>query len=94
MYIYLYIYVHQCVHAFTVGTSVAAMMVESSPVVYVSGCIGAAVAPYAVIQQQKLTQCEALKQTNERMGEEVTQLKEENLRLQGTVQELETSVMR
>jgi len=79
--------------AVSFGTSVAAMMVESSPVVYVSGCIGAAVAPYAVIQQQKLTQCEALKQTNERMGEEVTQLKEENLRLQGTVQELETSVM-
>lgn len=69
------------------------MMVESNPAVYVSGIIGVAIAPYAVIQQQKLTQCEALKQTNQRMGEEVTQLKEENVRLQSTVQELETSVV-
>jgi cell division protein FtsB len=69
------------------------MLVESNPSVYVSGIIGMAMAPYAVIQQQKLTQCEALKQTNERLGEEVTILKEENVRLQSTVQDLETSVM-
>lgn len=81
-------------HDNLVGTSVAAMVMESNPIVYVSGCLGVAVAPYAVIQQQKLTQCEALKQTNERMGEEVTQLKEENVRLQSTVQQLETSVVK
>jgi chromosome segregation ATPase len=46
----------------------------------------------AAIQQTKLTQVEALRQTNERMGEEVDQLKVENVRLQTSVTSLETSV--
>jgi uncharacterized protein HemX len=73
-------------------SSVAAMVLESNPSVYVSGAVGAAVAPYSVLQQQKLTQCEALQQTNERLGDEVAQLKEENTRLLSQVQSLETSV--
>lgn len=68
------------------------MLVESNPTVYVSGAVGAAIAPYSVIQQQKITQSEALAQTNERLGEEVANLKEENLRLHSQVQSLETSV--
>ena len=76
----------------SVSTSVAAMLVESNPSVYVSGAIGAAVAPYAALQQQKLTEVEALKQTNQRLDEEVSQLKYENERLQTQVNELESSV--
>jgi hypothetical protein len=83
---------HIYVIKFTVTTSVAAMAVESNPIVYVSGAIGSIVAPMAAIQQTKLTQVAALQQTNERMGEEVDQLKAENVRLQTSVASLETSV--
>jgi hypothetical protein len=48
------------------GTSVAAMFLERSPLVYVSGLIGVAVAPYVAIQQQKITHVEALAKTNQR----------------------------
>jgi TolA-binding protein len=75
-------------------SSVAAMAVESNPVVYVSGAIGAVVAPMAALQQTKLTQVEALRQTNERITSEVAQLKDENERLQTQVASLEESVVR
>ena len=42
------------------------MLIESNPLVYISGTIGAAIAPYAAIQQQKITQVDALAETNER----------------------------
>ena len=50
----------------TFGTSFAAMLFERSPMVTVSGIIGILVSPYAAIQQQKITTCEALAETNER----------------------------
>lgn len=74
------------------GSSVAAMVIEKHPSVYVSGTIGAGVAPYAAVQQTKLTQVEALKQVNERMSEEVDTLRAENNRLQKNVSDLEGSV--
>mmetsp|Transcript_25854 Transcript_25854/g.43067 ORF Transcript_25854/g.43067 Transcript_25854/m.43067 type:complete len:261 (-) Transcript_25854:51-833(-) len=74
-------------------TSVAAMAVESNPVVYISGAIGSVVAPMAAIQQTKLTQVEALRQTNDRMNQEVDQLKCENGRLTTSVTSLEESVV-
>ena len=77
--------------AFT--TSIAAMCLESNPVVYVSGVVGAAVAPYATMQQEKITQCEALEQTNERLESEVQQLQHENERLSTQVNQLESSVL-
>lgn len=73
-------------------TSVAAMAIESNPAVYVSGAIGSVVAPMAAMQQTKLTQVEALKQTNERISEEVGQLQKENVRLQTQVAAMEESV--
>ena len=75
------------------STSIAAMCLESNPAVYVSGVVGAAVAPYAAIQQEKITQVEALKQTNERLESEVTQLQHENERLSTQVNDLESSVL-
>ena len=54
------------VSAVSFGASVAAMLLESNPVVYVSGMIGVIVSPYAAIQQSKITQVQALDQTNER----------------------------
>ena len=52
--------------AVSFGASVLAMLVESNPIVYISGTIGAAISPYAAIQQQKITQVDALAETNER----------------------------
>jgi hypothetical protein len=48
------------------SASVLAMLFEKNPIIYISGLIGAGIAPYAVIQQQKITQVDALAETNER----------------------------
>mmetsp|Transcript_36588 Transcript_36588/g.67693 ORF Transcript_36588/g.67693 Transcript_36588/m.67693 type:complete len:255 (-) Transcript_36588:453-1217(-) len=74
------------------AASIAAMVVEVNPIVYLSGVTGAAVAPYSAFQQQKITDTEALEETNEALGEEVNKLKEENDRLEASVGQLETSV--
>jgi len=72
--------------------SVAAMAIESNPSVYVSGAIGAIVAPVAAMQQSKLTQVEALNQSNERLSDEVAVLQANNVKLQTQVSKLEASV--
>jgi hypothetical protein len=75
-----------------VGTSVASMILESHPIVYASGLVGAGVAPYAAIQEKKITECEALKEVNQHMETELNVLKVENERLQTSVGQLEGSV--
>ena len=74
------------------STSIASMVLESNPAVYVSSAIGTCVAPYAAMQQEKITQVHALQETNERMTAEVQQLQDENLRLKSQVSQLEASV--
>jgi hypothetical protein len=54
------------VSAISFGTSFAAMIFEGNLLVYISGLVGILVAPYATIQQQKITEVDALKETNER----------------------------
>jgi len=76
----------------TFGVSVASMVMVSNPSVYVSGAIGAGLSPLAALQQTKLTQCEALRQTNQRIESEVAILGAENERLKGQVGQLEASV--
>lgn len=49
--------------------------------------------PYSVIQQRKLTQLEALYQTNEFLEQEVSQLEKENLRLSQASQQLQEQVL-
>jgi len=60
----------------------------------VSGILGCILSPYAAIQQEKLTQTEALDQTNDRMEEEVAQLTQENKRLATQVREIEETVLK
>ena len=74
------------------GVSLATIIFATNPIAYVSSIIGLGVGPYAAMQQSKITQVEALRQTNKRMAEEVDQLKEENERLQGQIGSLEESV--
>jgi uncharacterized protein YlxW (UPF0749 family) len=80
--------------AVAVSTCIGSMLLEAPthPSVYVSSAIGCVVAPYTAIQQEKITQVEALSQTNERLTEEVQELQEENVRLQTQVNDLEQSV--
>lgn len=68
------------------------MAIVSNPVVYVSGAIGTIVAPVAAIQQTKLTEVAAMKETNHRLNSEVDSLKAEHERLAAQVSSLETSV--
>jgi len=63
------------------------------PIVLVSGILGLLVSPYAAFQQRKLTQLEALHQTNAALEEEVEGLENENMRYKKAVQELEESVL-
>ena len=65
-----------------------------NPLVWVSGLLGVIIAPTAAFQQHKLTQVEALAQTNERLSSEVDQLTAENGRLQASVQQMEESVLK
>lgn len=80
----------------TVITSLLSILFEAAahPSVFVSGILGCVLSPYAAIQQQKLTQVEALQQTNQVFEVEVDQLAAENARLKKTVNELEESVMK
>ncbi len=82
------------VSAISFASSAAGMMISPDPVVIVSGTIGCAVAPYVAIQQQKITHVQALEETNHRVEEEVSQLKQENIKLMAQVQELTQSVQR
>jgi len=71
------------------------MILETSashPSVLISGVLGLVLAPYAAFQQRKITQVEALKETNEVMHEEMAHLAAENNRLQTQVQQIEKSV--
>jgi cell shape-determining protein MreC len=78
----------------TVITSVLSLVFQAAghPTVFVSGLLGTILAPYAAIQQRKLTEVEALAETNERLTSEVDQLATENERLSTQVQTMEKSV--
>ena len=82
------------ISAISFASSAAGMMISPDPVVLVSGTIGCAVAPYVAIQQQKITHVQALAETNQRIEEEVTELKGENEKLNVQVQDLTKSVQK
>ena len=63
-----------------------------NPVVWISGFLGLLISPLAAMQQHKLTQVEALAQTNERLQSEVDDLAAQNQRLASNLQQTEESV--
>lgn len=81
--------------AVAVSTCIGSMLLEAptQPSVYVSSAIGCLVAPYTAIQQEKITQVEALTETNERLTSQLKELHDENARLQTQVHDLEQSVV-
>uniref|UniRef100_A0A7S2S5B8 Uncharacterized protein n=1 Tax=Eucampia antarctica TaxID=49252 RepID=A0A7S2S5B8_9STRA len=76
----------------TAGVSVGAMFMDSNPLVLVSGTLGIMVPSYSAVQQQKITETEALKETNECLERELNNLRVENNRLSESVDQLEGSV--
>jgi len=73
------------------AASITSIIFTANPIVYVSGILGAALSPYAAVQQRKITDVDALSQTTERVKEEVEQLKAENLKLEASVKSLKAS---
>jgi len=65
-----------------------------NPLIWISSLLGMFVGVAAPFQQHKLTQVEAMAQTNERLSSEVDQLTAENVRLHASVQQMEESVLK
>jgi small-conductance mechanosensitive channel len=76
----------------TAATSVAAMVANGNPLTVASGTLGIVVPSYSAIQQQKITETLALKETNEFLENELNNLKIENNRLSESCKQLEGSV--
>lgn len=80
------------VAAVAVGTSVTAMVLTQSGIVYVAGALSSVIGPYSYYQQTKLTDILALKETHEAVKREVDRLQSENMRLNETVGELSDTI--
>lgn len=80
------------VAAITVGTSLAAIIVDYSPIVIVAGVLSSFVGPYAFFQQTQLTEIKALKETQMAVQNEVNRLKNENNRLEVNIGQMGESV--
>lgn len=80
------------VAAVAVGTSVTAMVLVGSPIVYIAGALSSVIGPYSYYQQTKLTDILALKETHEAVKREVDRLQSENMRLNETVGELSDTI--
>mmetsp|Transcript_1198 Transcript_1198/g.2584 ORF Transcript_1198/g.2584 Transcript_1198/m.2584 type:complete len:252 (+) Transcript_1198:222-977(+) len=76
----------------SVGTSIAAMVVNPFTPVFVAGALSSVIGPYAYWQQTKLTDIIALKETHEAVKREVDRLQAENVRLNETVGELSDTI--
>jgi DNA gyrase/topoisomerase IV subunit A len=75
------------------SSAVTAIFFSSQHVsILVSSVFGVLLAPAAAFQQRKLTETVALKETNERLQEEVAQLEQERARLDAHKEEMTKSV--
>mmetsp|Transcript_13941 Transcript_13941/g.29844 ORF Transcript_13941/g.29844 Transcript_13941/m.29844 type:complete len:254 (-) Transcript_13941:246-1007(-) len=80
------------VAAISVGTSIAAMVINPFAPVFIAGALSSVIGPYAYYQQTKLTNIVALKETHEAVKREVDRLQAENVRLNETVGELSDTI--
>lgn len=82
------------VAAVNFGLAILTLLFQAAahPIVWLSGILGLLISPLAAMQQHKLTQVEALAQTNERLQMEVDDLAAQNARLSNTLQQSEESV--
>jgi len=78
----------------SVGTSVAAMIIQPVNIVFAAGALSCVIGPYAYWQQRRLTDVIALQETHKALSEQVGRLGKENKRLHETVVELSDTVDR
>lgn len=76
------------VAAVTAILALSAIIIEGGAVVVVAGILSIIMAPYAYYQQTKLTDIKTLKETTAAVEVEVNRLKDENVKLADTVNEL------
>ena len=65
-----------------------------NPIIYATAIAGIIIPPYSALQEQKITDCKALKETNMAMAREMENLKYNNNRFRAENDELEVSVQR
>lgn len=76
-------------------TSLTALVIAGiNPIIYLTAIAGIIIPPYSALQEQKITDCKALKETNLAMEREMANLKYNNNRLKTENDELEASVRR
>lgn len=76
-------------------TSAAALIIAGfNPIIYLTAIAGIIIPPYSALQEQKITDCRALKETNMAMAREMENFKYNNDRLKTENNELEASVKR
>jgi len=75
-----------------VGTAAAAMVIEGTTVVFVAGVLSCVTGPLMYFQQTQITDIKALKDTTEKMRNEVDRLEVENQRLKQSVEQLTETV--
>jgi glutaredoxin 2 len=78
----------------SVGTAVAAMIIEQTLLVYIGAIFSCMIGPYCYYQQTKLTDIRSLQETKTAITEEVNQLTSLNQRLIQNITNLTTSVDR
>jgi len=76
----------------TATSLITLVTMGGNPLTIASGGIGAILAPYAAMQETKISELEALKEINETMGEEVNILAKENERLVKQMKKFEKSL--
>jgi septal ring factor EnvC (AmiA/AmiB activator) len=74
--------------AITTILALSAMVVEGGTVVIVAGILSIIMGPYAYYQQAKLSDIKTLKETTAAVEEEVKRLKDENVKLTKTIEDL------
>lgn len=79
----------------SVLTSMTALIIAGiNPIIYITAIAGMIIPPYSALQEQKITDCKALKETNLAMEREMENIKYNNYRLKTENDELEASVKR
>lgn len=79
----------------TVATSVLALIIAGiNPFIYAVSIAGILIPPYSAFQEQKITDCKAMKETNMAMDREMENLQFNNERLQEENTSIEGSVRR
>jgi len=75
--------------AVTLLVSIATILISPSRVVLITGVIGFLVPPYSAFQEQKVTECEDMKERLETREQEMNNLKNENERLNKVMSDYE-----